>query len=371
MKSFSNQLSEVEIKEINDKKIDTYKGLIPILLKRVFPQNVDSLASILKQSILSSISVKVNDEIEELFVEIQKNTNLLFEKHTQSKIEKLIIRRKERDKEIITLKTSDISNLILEITEHFDEAISNSGLGIKNVSNIKEKIEAIKVSENSLEAILEFQSDLISVTSKLEEDMRSTNSKLESSKNQIQTLENKIKSLEEELTKTQTENSKDLLTGVLTRRTFNNVVKRIESAYSRLNTPYALVFFDIDYFESINEAYGYECGDTILSAFGKILNQNIREYDLVGRYSGSKFISIIYFNKNDELLDFLERIKKVINENSFVYNNQKLKITFSSGTAFRSSYTTYDDTLQQATRLLYKAKDTGRNKILIENGIEI
>lgn len=371
MENFSKELNETEVQEIIERKIDTYKGLISILLKRVHPQNVGTLASILKQAILSSISVKINDEIEKLFIEIRKNPSLLFKKEIQIHIEGLIQKRLKIDKKLISQRTSDISKLILEMEEYFNEAISNSGSGIKNVIDIKDKIEAIDVNENSLDAILQIKNDLINITSIMEEEMRSTSNKLESSKNQIQTLEDKIKNLENELIKTQTENIKDHLTGVLTRRVFNKVATRIESAYNGLDTNYALIFFDIDHFECINDSYGYECGDTILSAFGEILNKKVREYDLVGRYSGAKFIAIIYFRQNDELLEFLKDIKTVINENSFMYENQRLKITFSSGVAIRSNHPSYEDALQNAIKLLYKAKDTGRNKILLENGMEI
>ena len=205
----------------------------------------------------------------------------------------------------------------------------------------------------------------------IEKEMSSVTNKLESGKSQILALEEKIKSLEDELTKTKTENMTDHLTGVLTRRAFSDEIKRIESSYNRINTQYAVIFFDLDHFKILNDSYGHECGDVVLSTFGKILNKTVREHDLVGRYGGEEFIAIIHFNLNRELLQFLKRIKTIVTENSFLYQDKKIRITFSAGVAIRNSYPTYENALQKADALLYKAKESGRNKILLENGMEI
>ena len=74
---------------------------------------------------------------------------------------------------------------------------------------------------------------------------------------------------------------------------------------------------------------------------------------------------------NRELLQFLKRIKTIVTENSFLYKEKKIKVTFSAGVAIRSSYATYENTLQKADMLLYQAKENGRNKIILENGMEI
>ena len=67
----------------------------------------------------------------------------------------------------------------------------------------------------------------------------------------------------------------------------------------------------------------------------------------------------------------LKRIKSIVTENSFIYQDKKLKITFSAGVTIRNKYLTYDIALQKEDSLLYKAKDSGRNKMLLDNVIEI
>lgn len=207
------------------------------------------------------------------------------------------------------MKELDISKLVFLMEEYLNEAISSNGSGSKNVLNIKEKNEAININENGLEALSKLQNELVNAASSIEKEMNTVTTKLETGRTKVQELEEKVKTLEEELTKTKTENMKDSLTGLLTRKAFAKEVKKIESAYTRINTQYAVVFFDLDHFKKINDTYGHECGDVVLSTFGKIVNKSVRDHDIVGRYGGEEFVAIIHFNLNRELLQFLKESK--------------------------------------------------------------
>ena len=366
-----SKLSEDERNEAKLNNLDIPEKLIPLLLKRVHPQNVQQLAALIKQSVLPSICPKTDDEIDKLFSKIEKEPNLLFIQEIQDKIEDFINKRFERDKRVVIERTSDISKLVLLMEEYLNEAISSNGSSSKNVLNIKEKIQSINIQEDGLEALTKLQNELINAASSIEKEMITVTNKLETGKTKVQELEEKVKTLEDELTRTKTENMKDHLTGLLTRRAFSDEIKRIESAYERIKTQYAVVFFDLDHFKKLNDTYGHECGDVVLSTFGKILNKTVREHDLVGRYGGEEFVAVVHFNLNRELLQFLKRIKTMVTENSFLYKDKKIKVTFSAGVAIRSSYPTYENALQKADMLLYQAKENGRNKIILENGMEI
>ena len=366
-----NQLSDEEKKEVNQSNIDLPEKFIPLLLRRVHPQNVQELAALIKQSVLPSICPKTDDEIDQLFSRVEKDPNLLFDKKVQNRIEDFINKRFERDKKVVIERTSDISKLVLLMEEYLNEAISSNGSGSKNVLDIKEKIASINIDGNALESLVTLQNELIHAATSIEKEMNNVTSKLENGKTKVQELEEKVKTLEAELSRTKTESMKDHLTGLLTRRAFSEEVKRIESAHERIKTQYAIIFFDLDHFKKLNDTYGHECGDVVLSTFGKILNKSVREHDIVGRYGGEEFVAIIHFNLNRELLQFLKRIKTIVTEISFLYKEKKIKVTFSAGVAIRSSFDTYENTLQKADMLLYQAKENGRNKIILENGMEI
>ncbi|MDY0052285.1 MAG: GGDEF domain-containing protein [Aliarcobacter sp.] len=371
IKDIVEQLTKKEKEIVDSKNLNTPLKIIPLLLKRICPENVHILASLIKQSVIPSICPITDNEIDQLFAKIEKEPNLLFKKEIQDKIEEFINKRFERDKKVVIEKTSDISKLVLLMEEYLNDAITSNGSGSKIVLNIKEKIESININENGLETLTSLQKELVNAAISIEKEMNNVTTKLESGKTKVQELEEKVKTLEDELNKTKIENMRDPLTSLLTKKSFNDEIKRIESSYNRINTQYAVIFFDLDHFKKINDTYGHECGDVVLSTFGKILNKSIRDHDIVGRYGGEEFVAAIHFNLNRELLQFLKRIKTIVTENCFIYKEQKIKVTFSAGVTLRSSYDSYENALQKADMLLYKAKESGRNKIILENGMEI
>lgn len=367
-KEIFSKLSVIEKNEVTKNKIEKTLEIIPILLKRVSTQNVDVLAGILKQSVLPSICPETDDEIEQVFESINKNPNLLFEKEIQEKIQRFIEQRFQRDKQIVIQRTSDISKFVTLMGQYLNDAISSSGSGSKNVLSIKEKIQSIDLTNNGAIELSDLQTELINAASSIEEEMNQVSNKLQTGKTQVQELEEKVNSLEEELTKTKNESMKDHLTGLLTRRAYNEEIKKIESSYKRHNTQYAVVFFDLDFFKKVNDTHGHECGDVILSTFAKILEKNTRDHDIVGRYGGEEFVAIVHFNLNRELLQYLKRIKTIVTANNFKYKEHEIKVTFSAGVAIRSDHESYDSAIQKADMLLYEAKENGRNQIKLEDG---
>ncbi|QKJ23622.1 GGDEF domain-containing protein [Poseidonibacter lekithochrous] len=368
VKDIIENLSPRERSEVNSNNIDSIQKLIPLLLKRVTPENVEPLASLLRKSVLPSICLDVDDKIEHLFIKIEANPQLLFKEEVQGKIEDFILKRFEADKKLVIEQTSDISKFVTLMGQYLNDAISSSGNGSKNVLSIKEKIQSIDLNANGLKELEQLQTELVSAAGSIEDEMDTVSDKLKSGKSKVQELEEKVKTLEEELTKSKSESMKDHLTGLLTRRAYDEEVKRIESHYKRSNTQYAVVFFDLDYFKKINDTYGHDCGDVILSTFAKILDKNTRDEDIVGRYGGEEFVAIVHFNLTRELLQYLKRIKTIVTSNSFLYKGNKIKVTFSAGVSIRPNHDSYENTIQKADMLLYEAKENGRDQIKLEDG---
>lgn len=192
-KNILEQLSQREIEIVNSNNLDTPERLIPLLLKRINPENAQLLASLIKQSLLPSICSKTNDEIDQLFTQINNEPDLLFKKEIQDKIEEFITKRFERDKKVVIERTSDISKLVLLMEEYLNEAISSNGSGSKNVLNIKEKIQSIIINEDGLEVLTKLQNELINAASSIEKEMNTVTNKLENGKTKVQELEKKLK----------------------------------------------------------------------------------------------------------------------------------------------------------------------------------
>ncbi|MDD2640323.1 MAG: diguanylate cyclase, partial [Arcobacteraceae bacterium] len=93
--------------------------------------------------------------------------------------------------------------------------------------------------------------------------------------------------------------------------------------------------------------------------------------DIIVRYGGEEFVSIIIYDDIEEVKKYAYRIKKIIEENNFVYKDLKFKITFSAGVAYREKYDCYHTSVNNADDLMYKAKKAGREKIIFDDGFEI
>lgn len=370
-KELVSRLNKEEQAEIKSKNITTFEDLIPVLLNRVATKNLKTLTSLFKESITPSISIGLDERLAKFSIKIGNSPALLFEEDIQKEMQEFITERFEADKKIVREKTAEIAKLVTLMGQHLSEAIASSGESGTEVSNIKDEIKSIDLKENGIKELTNLQSKLINAAMSIENEMTQVGEKLSSGKSKVEKLEAKIKNLEEELDKSKKENLKDHLTGVLTRRAYEYEAKKIENNFNRNSTQYAIVFIDIDHFKAINDTYGHGGGDMILSTFGKILSKYTRDLDVVGRYGGEEFIVLIHFNLRRELLKYLKRIKSIVNENNFIFGKNKIKITFSAGVTIRNDHTSYESALQKSDMLLYNAKESGRNKIVLEDNTVI
>lgn len=173
--------------------------------------------------------------------------------------------------------------------------------------------------------------------------------------------------MEANLRVAQKESSTDFLTGVMTRRKFDSELKLIEQEYQNESHVYSVVFIDIDHFKSINDTYGHNAGDVVLSTFGKILSSKVGNNGIVARYGGEEFVIVLKDKYLKDALVLCDSIKELIVKTKFIYDEIKLKVTFSAGIIQRDDFDTIDDAMKQADIYLYTAKNSGRNIILHKN----
>ena len=370
-KELVKKLSKNEQEEIKKHNIETIEDMIPILLKRVASKNIHNLAALFSDSLMPSISLEIDETLSKFSIKIGNSPELMFEEDIQQEMEDFINKRFETDRKVVEQKTADIAKLVTLMGQYLNDAISSSDNSGDTVSDIKEKIEAINLGTEGLSELTKLQSQLINAAVNIENEMSAVSERMKTGKDQVDDLEDEVKQLKKELEEAKKESETDHLTGLLTRRAYEKEAQKMEAEYNRLKQNYAIVFFDIDHFKKINDTYGHEGGDIILSTFAKILQKETRDLDIVGRYGGEEFVAIVHYNLKKELLNYLKRVKSIVARNKFIYNEHKIKLTFSAGVAIRGGHSTYNDTIQQADILLYKAKESGRDKILIEDDTTI
>jgi len=366
-----NKISKEEIVYSKVKKIESLYDIIDILLTRAPKKNISKMSELMQNSLQPSISLSLDDDLKSFCIKIGDVPSLIFEESIQKEMEKFIEKRFEVDKKIVAQKTADIARLISLMNKYLSDAIDSSKSGSNNVSNIKDEIESINITGSTKDELNQLQTKLVKAAITIENEMSSVNKDLESGKSEVLLLENKVKILERELKETKLQSTKDFLTGTLNRKSYEVEIKKFENEFIRKGQNYAVIFFDIDHFKNVNDTYGHECGDIVLKTFGTLLLKLTRDLDIVGRYGGEEFIVALRYDNKNELDKYVSRIKNVITKNTFIYKEEKLKITFSAGVQIRSENSSSGETISNADALLYQAKETGRNKIIFWDGKEL
>ena len=155
----------------------------------------------------------------------------------------------------------------------------------------------------------------------------------------------------------------DKLTGLYNRFKIDKELSSQKDNIDR-NDSYScgLILIDIDYFKSINDTLGHLVGDCILKDISKLLKNNLRKTDIIGRWGGEEFLIILPFTSKDIAKKIAENLRALIEEHNFSYNMNR-KITISIGVTEFSKSKSVEDTLLLVDNLLYKAKENGRNRV--------
>lgn len=156
----------------------------------------------------------------------------------------------------------------------------------------------------------------------------------------------------------------DYLTKIRNRRNFFIESESLLISSIQDDKEFCVVMIDIDHFKQINDTYGHDIGDKILINFCKIVNSVISDDDIFGRIGGEEFC-IAFFDKDIHLVSELsEEIRKRCENSSINIENQEVKFTVSLGLSNRKNFTEIDKILQASDRLLYQAKEQGRNRLI-------
>jgi two-component system cell cycle response regulator len=157
----------------------------------------------------------------------------------------------------------------------------------------------------------------------------------------------------------------DGLTQVFNRRYFMETIDRELNRARRYDRPLALLIFDIDHFKRCNDTYGHRAGDFVLRRMAELVTMRARKVDVVSRYGGEEFAVILPEVDIKGASLFAEKIRKLVEEETFAFEGRKIPVTISIGVAeLDSSIANADDLIQTADRRLYMAKTGGRNQVV-------
>jgi len=379
LSSLAQKLSEEEKNELSQMNIVDVDTLFDFVVSKLRQKEQDMLgnggvilsditlekiASLMLASLIPAYSHKQYDEsVKELQDEIHKNPTLLGDDKFHENIKYLIEKRIDLDQQTLTDKTSKMSMLINKMSSFIDHTVKHSGNSSKNLISISDELKSISFSDFDENTFGNFKDKMIQISDKIQSEVTMLSENLHKEKNEVTILKEKIKALESNLKVAQVESSTDFLTGVYTRRAFEKEITSYESDFINSKKDYIVIFVDLDYFKTVNDKYGHDAGDVVLSTFAKLLQKKAPQNSLVARYGGEEFVIALQSSTIINAKNYLQVVSEFVHKSKFVYNDLTIKVTFSAGISARSTQPSLDETIKDADKYLYKAKHLGRDRI--------
>ncbi|MCD6260032.1 MAG: diguanylate cyclase [Helicobacteraceae bacterium] len=156
--------------------------------------------------------------------------------------------------------------------------------------------------------------------------------------------------------------SYDSMTGILNRRKFFELAK---ISFETKKEDLFAVMIDIDNFKNINDVHGHAAGDIVIKTIVSKIADMLPEESIFARLGGEEFVIVCNYEDEKKLFDLLEEIRNSIKDLTLNIENHLIRFTISMGIAqYKETFVIIDDLLKEADAMLYKAKETGRDKVI-------
>ncbi|MBU1233904.1 MAG: GGDEF domain-containing protein [Proteobacteria bacterium] len=154
--------------------------------------------------------------------------------------------------------------------------------------------------------------------------------------------------------------TRDHLTGLYLRSVFDFSIERLYKGHKRYGKNLSLLMIDVDNFKKVNDNFGHQCGDTVLTELGKIVLETIRDADLAARYGGEEISIILPETSEDKAVIIAERLR--INVKKCFYSEPKITISIGVSSNMDLAISGID-IIRYADKALYAAKLKGKNRV--------
>lgn len=170
----------------------------------------------------------------------------------------------------------------------------------------------------------------------------------------------------------------DALTQAYNRRYFGLRFHDEIERCMRRNTDMACMFLDVDFFKKVNDTYGHHIGDLVLTRMVSLIKEHVRASDIVARYGGEEFVVVLPETNIHVARDIAERVRQAVCRQTHQIGDHFLNISVSIGLAGIAHVNNVDDKkadeiavqlLDKADRSLYRAKETGRNQVILYDAL--
>ena len=212
-----------------------------------------------------------------------------------------------------------------------------------------------------LESVL---AEVMQKTRAIQTDAQRSHDDLLQTQTRVAEAENRILTLEKELAETSRLIRHDQLTGALNRRGLDEVLDKEIARAERHEVPICLAMLDIDNFKKLNDSQGHVAGDEALIHLASVIRETLRPQDTVARYGGEEFVIIFPETDLEAAAAAMTRVQRELTRRIFLFQNQKVLITFSAGVAQLRVGEDQAAIIQRADAVMYEAKKSGKNRVM-------
>lgn len=246
-------------------------------------------------------------------------------------------------------------------TEAFDACLRQQVEGLQSSVEQATDLPSLKLLveerlENIVSAIDSYQRQCQENEQQLEASLTRLSERLAS----METLSSELQGhLEEQQRKAQF----DVLTGLPNRAALTDRLELEIQRWKQNASSLLLGILDVDHFKNINDSFGHLAGDRVLKILAGRWQEQLRASDFLARYGGEEFVLLLPDTQLEDGLVLLERLRQSTEECPFHFKGERLQITVSMGLTGFSADQTTEEIFEQADQALYRAKNSGRNRI--------
>lgn len=160
----------------------------------------------------------------------------------------------------------------------------------------------------------------------------------------------------------------DPLTRLYNRRKFEELLSHELERCRRHTSDFAVILFDVDHFKRVNDQHGHDVGDAVLEFFADIVRAQLRKSDVVARWGGEEFIALVPDADADTALAIADKLRRTVQAGQFP---RQQKVSISLGISLARRTDTIASLIKRADEALYRAKQEGRNRVILETPEEV
>ena len=173
--------------------------------------------------------------------------------------------------------------------------------------------------------------------------------------------EEKLKAINDNLEKMA---NLDTLTGLSNRRHMNEYLAALVSEYSKNNKTFTVAIGDVDFFKKVNDTYGHEAGDYVLTTLSSLFQEHMKGQGHVARWGGEEFLFVFENANIDKAYTSLNSLRKIIESTTMNFKECSFNVTMTYGMEEYNDRIGIEASINKADSKLYTGKTTGRNKVV-------